>query len=175
MTTLVAQYHPLEESYNEALLQAVIEALEGDDRPSELVRLGRGEAIATEALATCRHLIVVAPTWWGAMPAPILAWIQDCLGPWIDGGEDRVTSPLRSVGRLTVVTSHGSSQLINRLQGEPGRQLWQRTILPLCAPGAEFDWVSLYKLDRSTESERQAFIDRVGREIRALPAPETAS
>lgn len=168
MTTLVAQYHPLTESYNEAILERVTEALEADARSWRLVRLAQGEDIDGDALADCRHLIVVSPTWWGAMPARILLWIQEELGPWIDGGADLATSPLRSVRRLTVVTSHGSSQLINRVQGEQGRQLWRRSVLPLCAPGASFDWISLYKIDRSTEADRQAFLDRVGREIRAL-------
>ncbi len=166
------QFHPLTDSYNVALLHAVVDALEETGRPHEVVRLAQGGQVDRERLATSSQLVVVTPTWWGAMPARILAWIQDELGPWIDGGPDGpadpARSPLRSVRRLTVVTSHGSSRLTNGLQGEPGRKLWRRSVLPLCAPSARFDWISLYKIDRSDEDERRAFVDRVGREIRAM-------
>ena len=167
----MAQYHPLVDSYNEALLQAVVDALEETSRPHELVRLAQGETIDRERLGTTGHHIVVKQTWWGAMPAKVLAWVQDELGPWIDGEGPADRSPLRSVERLTVVTTHGSSRLMNGVQGEPGRQLWRRTVLPLCRPGARFDWISLYKIDRSNEADRRAFIDRVGREIRSMLSP----
>lgn len=162
------QFHPLADSYNVALLHAVVDGLEETGQPHEVVRLAQGGVVDRERLATTGHLIVVTPTWWGAMPAQILDWIQSELGPWIDGGQDLAHSPLRSVQRLTVVTSHGSSRLMNGLQGEPGRKLWRRSVLPLCAPGARFDWISFYKIDRADEADRQAFVDRVGREIRAM-------
>lgn len=164
----MVQFHPLDDSYNVALLHAVVDAMEESGRANEVVRLAQGGVIDRERLAACQHLVVVTPTWWGAMPAKVLDWIQTELGPWIDGAGDPGRSPLRSVERLTVVTSHGSSQLMNRLQGEPGRLLWRRSVLPLCRPDAEFDWISFYKLDRSDEGQRLAFIDRVGREIRAI-------
>lgn len=166
------QFHPQHDSYNVSLLHAVVDALEETGRPHEVVRLAQGGEVDRERLATTEHLVVVTPTWWGAMPAKILDWIQSELGPWIDGGPqgraDATRSPLRSVQRLTVVTSHGSSRLINGLQGEPGRRLWRKAVLPLCAPSARFDWISLYKIDRSDQPGRQAFIDRVGREMRAM-------
>lgn len=166
--TLVMQFHPLADSYNVALLHAVIDGLEESGQLHEVVRLAQGGVVDRERLMSTGHLIVVTPTWWGAMPAQILDWIQSELGPWIDGGQDPTQSPLRSVERLTVVTSHGSSRLMNGVQGEPGRKLWRRSVLPLCAPSARFDWLSLYKIDRSDEAGRQAFVDRVGREIRAM-------
>ena len=175
MSTLVVQFHPLDESFNRALLGAVVGGLEEAGCRHEVVRLAQGGEIESDQLAGCTHLIVVTPTWWGAMPARILAWIQDVLGPWIDGGVDVGRSPLRSVQRLSVVTSHGSSRLINGLQGEPGRQLWRRAVLALCAPSAQFDWISLYKIDRSTDAERQAFVDRVGREVRSMAAASPAT
>lgn len=168
MRTLVVQCHPLEQSYNMALLDAVVDALEGAGAPNEVVRLAQGETIDPERLSLAGHLIIVAPTWWGAMPAKLLDWIQTTLGPWIDGDPGDQPSPLRSVERLTVVTSHGSSKLINTLQGEPGRNLWRRSVLPLCADDASFNWVSLYKIDRLDEPERLAFIDRVHTEISML-------
>lgn len=172
MRTLVVQCHPLEQSYNMALLDAVIDALDDALAGHEVVRLAQGGMVDSERLALAHHLIVVAPTWWGAMPAELLHWIQTTLGSWIDGHAEPKMSPLRSVQRLTVVTSHGSSRLINTVQGEPGRNLWRRSVLPLCAPGAVFDWVALYKIDRLDEQQRRNFIDRVHSKISATAQQE---
>jgi hypothetical protein len=41
-------------------------------------------------------------------------------------------------------------------------------VLPLCAPGAEFRWISLYRLDQLEPSQLVDFIDRVGEELTGL-------
>jgi hypothetical protein len=84
--------------------------------------------------------------------------MADLLSPWIDGREQPETSPLRNVAAVNVITSHGSSKMVNMLQGEPGLQLWKRTVLPLCAPGATFGWKAMYKLDQDDAAARAAFI-----------------
>lgn len=68
-------------------------------------------------------------------------------------------SALARVRRLTVVATHGSGRLKNTVQGEPGRKLWKRTILGLCAPGAAFEWVALYDLDRLDRADLERFVE----------------
>lgn len=157
MFTVVVQAHPLDDSYNAALLESVCSGL-SDHR---VVRLYSGDQIEAAEFADCDELIVVAPTWWGSMPAIMVEWLEGLLGPWIDGSADGSTSPLSNVRQLRVVTSHGSSRLVNMLQGEPGRNFWQRTVLPLCAPGAAFTWQALYKIDRLDDEARRAFLQSV--------------
>lgn len=161
MSTTVVQAHPLDESLSVALLDAAVAGLRSTGIEPTVLRLSRGDNLTAAAVENAQHLVVIYPTWWGSTPAMLLGPLVDLVGPWIDGEADALPSPLRSIERLTVVTSHGSSQLINRLQGEPGRQLWQRTILGLCADGAAFDWVSLYKLDRLDDAARAGFIEHV--------------
>jgi len=155
VTTLVVQAHPLEASYSTALLEAVVAQAPG----ARVVRIGEGDRWTPYACIGVTRLVVVYPTWWGSLPAMLLDAVVDLLGPWIDGDELASTSPLRTVESLTVVTSHGSSKFVNVLQGEPGLQLWKRTVLSLCAPNAAFSWQSLYKIDRCTAAERAAFVD----------------
>lgn len=174
MAVTVLQAHPLDASYNKALLDAAVGGLEAAGVDHVVVRMCQGDEADLDRIAASDHLVVVAPTWWGAMPAVMLDWIQRTLGPWIDGDAPRATSPLRSVRRLSVVTSHGSARLVNRLQGEPGRQLWARTVLPLCAAGARFDWIALYKIDRLDVAAREAFIERVRIEVAAAAAGVTS-
>lgn len=169
---VVVQAHPLDDSYNNALLAAACAGLDQRAAHYRVVRLYAGETVGAGDLAGAGELMIVAPTWWGAMPAIMLDWIQRELGQWIDGDAPAATSPLRSIRRLSVVTSHGSSKFVNTLQGEPGRNLWQRTILPLCADGAEFDWQALYKIDRLDAAARSAFLNEVTRQAsRPQPTP----
>ncbi len=172
---MVLQAHPLDDSYNMAVLGAVTAPLGGIGAGYALHRFYPDGHPPAELLSRCEHLIVVAPTWWGAMPAIVLEWIQHELGPWIDAGASRSTSPLRSVDRLSIVTSHGSSKLVNMLQGEPGRHLWKRSVLPLCAPDATFDWIALYKIDRLGLGEREAFLRQVEEQIGAVVANRSAN
>ena len=160
MKTLVVQAHPLEASYNTALLEAVCGALDVSGVDPIVVKLAQGQEPDLIG-ADFEHMIAVCPTWWGGPPAVLLDWLQRTLAPYVDGGEPAADSPFRTVRRLSVVTSHGSSLLVNRLQGEPGKQTWSRVILPFCHPDAEFEWISLYKIDRTTAEERVAFLDRV--------------
>lgn len=153
----MVQAHPLEDSYNAALLDAVV----ARSPEATVLRLGQGDRWTPYSCIGVTRLVAVYPTWWGSPPAMLLAALDDVLGPWIDGDELVATSPLRGVESLTVVTTHGSAKLVNVLQGEPGLQLWKRTVLPLCAPGAGFDWQSLYKIDRATDADRRAFLDRL--------------
>jgi len=100
------------------------------------------------------------------MPAQLLAWVQRVLSPWTDDpGESKGPSPLSTVTHLVAVVTHGSSRLINQIEGEPARQLLQRVVLPLCADGASFDWVSLYKLDRRPTHELEDFIEHAAAEV----------
>jgi len=160
MTTLVVQAHPVAESYNAAVRDAIVARLQNEGDTPRVLSLGQGDLLTPGSLLDVTSLIAVYPTWWGSVPAMLLAQLGELIGPWVDGDELGDTSPLRRVSALKVVTSHGSSQLVNRLQGEPGRQLWKRTVLPLCAPGATFTWKPLYKMDRLTESDRREFLRR---------------
>jgi len=166
MRAVVLQCHPLRNSYNEAMLERTLLGLRAGGADPELHRLAEGADPAPEEIVGAEILVFVHPTWWGGLPAPLLGWVQRRLGPWIDEDAAITTSPLRTVRGLVSVTSHGSSRLINRIQGESGRQLVKRTLLPLCSREARHHWISLYKLDRLDPAELAAFLDRVEHETR---------
>ncbi len=171
MRVLLLHAHPLEDSFSAALRDRAVETLDRDDHEVTVVRLGAGDDAGpgVEGLTDISALVLVYPTWWGSQPAPLLGWIQRVIGPWIDESDRGLgESPLRTVEKLIVITSHGSSRLINGVQGEPGRHLLKRSVLPLCAPRAEFRWISLYRLDQLEPSQLVDFIDRVGEELTGL-------
>ena len=160
MRGLVIHSHPLEDNFSAALRDAVCDGLSAGAIDHTVIRLSQGDE-PDLAGQQYDQLVAVCPTWWGGPPAVMLDWLQRTLGPHVDGNESASPSPLASIRRLSVVTTHGSSRLMNRMQGEPGRQTWARVVMPMCAPRAEFEWISLYKIDRSTESGRARFLDRV--------------
>ena len=168
MRFVVLHAHPVDESYSAALRDRAVESLVAAGHSVELVRLAHGEWVSGMDLVGVEGLLVIYPTWWGSTPSTLLDWIQRELSPWIDGDADPAESPLRDVRTLAVVTTHGSSRWINRIQGEPGRQLLGRSVSRLCRPGTDLRWIALYKLDRLEPGELTGFIDRVGQEVAQL-------
>lgn len=152
------QAHPAQDSLSSAVFEAVVDELARLEYPFAPVRIGQGDQLTADSFASTERVIAIYPTWFGSLPAMFLAAMADVIAPWVDSASSE-TSPLRAVRSLKVVTSHGSSKLINRVQGEPGMQLWKRTVLPLCAPGATFEWKALYKVDRGHAASRSTFIE----------------
>lgn len=150
-----------------ALLEAAVEGLRRRAVEPTVVRLGHGDVLDASTVESAEHLVFVYPTWWGGVPAMLLGPLHDLLGPWVDGDEAGSTSPLRSVQRLSVVTSYGGSRLINLAQGEAARHFWKRTVIRLCAPGAIHEVLALYGIVNASESELGAFLDRVRSKLSA--------
>ncbi len=159
----VIQAHPLRDSYNAALHDAVVRGLEASGHDVASAHLDRGDDPDLGELGDASSLIFVYPTWWGGPPAILLDWLQRRLGPDLEA----VTRPLRHVQLLGAVTSHGSARWVNIVQGEPGRQLIVRGVRRLCAPDAATRWLALYKLDRLPRRALEAFIGRVEAELGA--------
>ena len=70
--------------------------------------------------------MLVYPTWWSGQPAMLKGWIDRV---WVAGvawdlppGANVLRARLRNVRRIVVVTTHGSSKLVNALEGEAGKR-----------------------------------------------------
>ncbi|MEZ5409329.1 MAG: hypothetical protein R2761_14975 [Acidimicrobiales bacterium] len=147
---LVVQVHPLEDSYSAALREAVLAALGRADTPC--YRLCQGERPPIGALREAGRIVLVYPTWSGGLPSHLLGWLHELF----DGG----VGPERAT-ELVAVTTCGSSQFVNRVQGEWGRRYLRTELLGRCAPGARFRWLCLYKVDRRSRTEMASHLDRV--------------
>jgi putative NADPH-quinone reductase len=148
VATLVVQAHPLEDSYNAALRAAVCRGLESAGSEYTLARLWCDEHPTAAQLADSSRLILVYPTWWGGQPAMLLDWLQRMLA----------ANAFGSVARFEAATTHGSSKLINRVQGEWGRRFLAERVAAACKPRTELEWHALYKIDRRTPAEIAAFL-----------------
>ena len=120
-------------------------------------------------LAWAEALVLVYPTWWSGQPAMLKGWIDRV---WVAGvawemneGDSTPTPLLRDVRRIVVVTTHGSSKLINMLVGESGKRTASRSIRAMCSRRARTTWCALYGIDTGDEAQRMAFLDRVERTL----------
>ena len=123
-------------------------------------------------LQWCDSLVLVYPTWWSGQPAMLKGWIDRV---WVNGvawelpdGANRLQPRLRDVRRLVVVTTHGSSKLVNALEGEAGKRTITRSLRAMCHPMARTSWIALYGVDTSSPAQRRAFLDRVERRLTRL-------
>lgn len=125
-----------------------------------------------DSLHWCESLVFVYPTWWAGQPAMLKGWIDRV---WVAGvayelpeGATRIRPLLHNIRRLVVITSHGSSKLVNSLEGEGGKRIVNRSLRVLCGKTARTKWLALYNIDTSSVSKRTAHLDRVEKAMRTL-------
>jgi len=114
-------------------------------------------------LRWCDTLVLVYPTWWSGQPAMLKGWIDRvwaCGVAWeLPDGAGRLRSRLRNVRRIVVVTSHGSSKLVNSLQGEGGKRTVMRSLRTMCHPLTRTHWLAFYGVDTASSDRRTRFLD----------------
>lgn len=121
-------------------------------------------------LAWCDTIIWIYPTWWSGPPAIMKGWVDRV---WTNGvayhhtETGLVPGPLRHVRRMFVVTTHGSTRLVNMLEGDVGKKMIRRTLRALCGWRCRTRWLAMYDIDRSTRADRERFAARVERTISA--------
>ncbi|HJM29087.1 MAG: NAD(P)H-dependent oxidoreductase [Acidimicrobiales bacterium] len=153
MKALIVQSHPSYESFSEAILQVAMSSLEQSGSKVTLVRVGKGGVPLNLDLDKPDLVVFIYPTWWGGYPASLLQWIQEFLL--------RNQGLLSNAQRVISVTTHGSSKLVNSIQGEWGKIYTERELLPLCKKGADCHWLSLYKIDRQSPEALRIFLDDI--------------
>lgn len=188
MRTLVVVNHPSPDGFARAALARVLAGLDrrGDDvrvidldaedfDPRLTVEERRGHldgpetkpqiADHAEALRWAERLVLVYPTWFGGFPARLKGWFDRV---WVNGvaydlpdGSTRVKAGLRNIRHLEVVTTHGSSRLLNVLQGNPGKLTVYRMLRLLCHPLCRRRFTAIYELDQADEGARAAWLDLV--------------
>jgi putative NADPH-quinone reductase len=116
-------------------------------------------------LSWAETLVLVYPTWWSGQPAMLKGWIDRVWAAgvaWEMPEGARVVRPLLTdVRRIVVVTTHGSSKLINALQGEAGKRTVTRSIRAMCSRRVRTTWCARYAIDTCDATKRHSFLERV--------------
>jgi putative NADPH-quinone reductase len=158
MNTLVVFCHPCDDSYGARVRDVVIESLR-EHHHVELVDLYEGNELpitdAAGVATAIEAVVLVYPTWWSTLPAPLLAWVEAQAGA------------LGTVRRIVAVTSHGSSRFVNLLERQVGRRLVLGGLRSLAAPDARARFIAVYGIDGSSHRKRAAFARRAAVRVRA--------
>jgi putative NADPH-quinone reductase len=197
----VVYCHPEPDSFTAAVCQRVVEALQASGHQVRMSDLYADEfepaftlqerldylapttppadiAAYCENLRWCDALVFVYPTWWSGQPAMLTGWLDRVLVRGVawdaTDGSVSITPLLTNIRRVVAITSHGSSKFLNVIEGEGGRRVIGRAVRVLCNRFARTTWLALYNVDRSTDADRTAFLDRVERRMRRLASAPTA-
>lgn len=123
-------------------------------------------------LTWAEALVLVYPTWWSGQPAMLKGWVDRVWACGVAGsppsGSGRVAPLLTDLRRLVVVTTHGSSKLVNALEGESGKRTVFRSLRSVCSRRVRTRWIALYRLDTIAPERRTAWLDRVERAMTRL-------
>lgn len=123
-----------------------------------------------DALKWCNALVLVYPTWWSGQPAILKGWFDRVLVnevAWtMPGGKNRIRPHLTNIKRFVVITTHGSSKLINGLEGESGKRTVFRSIRLMFHWRTRSTWIAFYGLDNKGDADRAAMVTRLRRRIR---------
>lgn len=194
MRVLVVFSHPVPDSFGAAALHRALAGLRRgghEVRLTDLYADGFEAAMSAEErrnhqepgvapdlqsyaddLTWAEALVLVYPTWWSGQPAMLKGWIDRV---WVAGvawelpeGANVLRPLLTNIRRIVVVTTHGSSKLMNCIEGESGKRTALRSIRTMCSKRTRTKWVALYGIDQSPKQKRQAFLDRVERSMLKL-------
>lgn len=165
MSVVVVAAHPCEESYATAVLGRVMAGLSATGRDTSLIDLYAADydpllplpVADANALHAATSMVLVHPTWWTSQPAILLAWLDQASATGLPG-----------VRSLVSVTTLGGSRLANYIGGESGRRVVQRAVRARCLDRPAHRRLALYGLDRSSDLDRRAFLDRVEQRIAGL-------
>lgn len=123
-------------------------------------------------LRWCDTLVLVYPTWWSAQPAILKGWIDRVFMnqvAWVlPEGAARISPLLANVRRVVVVTTHGSSKLVNAVQGESGKRIAFRSIRVMFHPRARTNWIAVYGLDAASTADRETSLTSVRKRLRRI-------
>ena len=151
--------HPESGSFNHAIAQAAIEALntcghqvwvhdlyaEGFDPVLPAGEAGR-ESVLPEAIAAhCREIaaadgiVIIHPNWWGQPPAILKGWVDRVIRAGVayafvegDSGEGVPVGLLRAKAAVVFNTSNTSAAREREIFGDPLETLWRNCIFGLC-------------------------------------------
>ncbi|MFM8745321.1 MAG: NAD(P)H-dependent oxidoreductase [Aestuariivirga sp.] len=194
---LLIHAHPVPESFNSALLQALIEAarIKGHDVRSIDLHAERFNPVMSadgrrgyteesqipadlarhvEALQWAEGLIFVYPTWWYAQPAILKGWIDRVWRPGIGFTLRTRDKPMRpallNIRLIGVITTFGAPWWFwPLLIGAPGRKIILSGLRYCTAPRTKTFWMGLHEMESQTDAARRRYLDRVRARISHIP------
>jgi putative NADPH-quinone reductase len=189
---LVVFAHPCAESFSSALKAVVVERLAARGWEVDLCDLyaeGFDPVLSADErrayhdipantapvrphvdrLRAAEALVLVYPTWNFGMPAILKGYIDRVFLPGVSFVlKDGLVAPgLTHIRKLAVITSYGATPFRAWAAGNPPKRYVTRVLRYIARPD-RLRYLALYDMNRATEGQRRAFLDRVAREMDRL-------
>ena len=193
MRVLVLFSHPVETSFGAALHERVLSALragghevddcdlyaEGfDPRLTREERLGYHDLETNQApvqnyvdrVLAAEALVIVTPVWNFGHPAILKGFFDRVFLPGVSFKmkNGKVAPSLHNIRKLAVVTTYGGTRMRAFLVGDPPRKIATRVLRAVIKPAARVHYHALYDMNRVTEEQRKAFLEKVGTSLGAF-------
>lgn len=190
MRALVVYCHPVPDSFNAALRDAVLRGLSTAGHEVDLLDLyaerfdpvmGEQERrnyhqpdvnvapIANDLARVKRAdaLVFVYPTWWYGPPAMLKGWLDRVLIPFETFGMPEPLRPLErrltNIRYIAAVSTLGSPWYWWLWIGQPGRRIVLDGVGGIIHPKARQLWLALHSMDSASAAKRAAFLAKVER------------
>lgn len=164
MNVALVSCHPVAGSFGAAVRDTAHSSL--DPEAVTMIDLYDGGELPREfseederTLTWARAVVLVYPTWWGSLPAPLMGWIE--------AGLER--DSWANIERVVAVATHGSSRFVNRFTGGTGRRIVMRGLPRQMGVGSSGRFIALYAMDTIDDGARRQFLDSLPSQLdRAL-------
>ena len=118
-----------------------------------------------EDLRWCDTLIFIYPTWWFGLPAMLKGWLDRVFVPHatftMPTAETPMGGQLHHIKTMAGITTCGARWWQSKVIGEPGRKTILRGIRFLVNPRCKTRYTALYKIDSSTQHDRERYVAKV--------------
>ena len=193
MNVLLVRAHPLEDSFNGALLARTQAGLQraghaidlldlyADDfdprlRAEERRTYADAAAVPAEIrpyadrLLAADALVLVFPVWCFGVPAILKGFFDRVLRPGVAFVyENNVVRPrLANIRKLAAVTTYGRPRWMIWYVGDLPRRQVTRYVRWFCHPSARAEYLAHYHMNASTPASRGAYLDKVERRMAAF-------
>ena len=189
MNILVVFAHPNPESFNGVICQQVCTQLTEQghqvdlldlyqngfepcmSRAERLIYMERDKNIKTveayvKQLRWADALVLVYPTWWMGPPAILKGWFDRVWLPHVvaEFSNGKVQPKLTNIKKIMVITTQGASKW-RMFMAMNAPKLMLKASLKACTSYKNFNWLSLYSMDKSTDAERGRFLKIINKKI----------
>lgn len=192
MRALVLYAHPCEESFGAALHTKVVETLTArgwDVDDCDLYAENFQPVLTTEErrayhdepkncgpvqpyvdrLRAAEALIFSFPVWNFGYPAILKGFLDRVFLPGVSFKivDGKVAPNMTHIRKLAAVTTYGGTRWRAFGAGDPPRKHFTRAVWHVTRPET-MKYLALYDMNRATDAQRAAFLDKVGQEMQAL-------
>ena len=194
MRVLVVHAHPVETSFSRSLYNAALETLAANGHEIDALNLyeegfeavmGREERLLyhevpenltpaikpyVDRLRAAEAIVFIHPVWNYGYPAILKGFFDRIFVPGVSFviEEGKLRPILTNIRKAVFITSYGGDRFRTMIMGDPPRRLARRWAWATFGTRTPPKYLALYKMDRRSEAELAAFIDKVKRALGRL-------